>query len=82
MRLSIDVTPEQHQRLKAVAALRGESIKDYVLSRVLPDMGAANENEALRQLELFLESRVKAAQGEMINKSVKQIFEEISKEAR
>ncbi|MGR9088225.1 MAG: hypothetical protein ACU841_14295 [Gammaproteobacteria bacterium] len=36
MRLSIEVAPEQHQRLNAVAALRGQSIKDYVLERVLP----------------------------------------------
>ncbi len=31
MRLSIEVTPEQHQRLRAVAALKGQTIKDYVL---------------------------------------------------
>jgi hypothetical protein len=31
-RISIDVTDQQHQRLKAFAALRGQSIKDYVHS--------------------------------------------------
>ena len=35
-RLSIDITPEQHKRLKASAALCGQSIKDYVLERSLP----------------------------------------------
>jgi uncharacterized protein (DUF1778 family) len=30
-RISIDVTPEEHQKLKAMAALKGKSIKDYVL---------------------------------------------------
>jgi hypothetical protein len=34
-RLSIDITPEEHQKLKAIAALRGQSIKDYVLNRTL-----------------------------------------------
>ena len=34
MRLSIEITQEQHQRLKAISALRGQSIKDYVLERV------------------------------------------------
>ena len=51
MRLSIEVTQEQHQRLKAVSALRGQSIKDYVLERVfqpLPKIDAASEEEALR----------------------------------
>jgi hypothetical protein len=78
MRLSIEVTPEQHQRLKAVAALRGQSIKDYVLDRVLPN----DEDEALRQLEAFLEPRLKEIDKGVINKSVQQIFEETHQEMR
>ncbi len=59
MRLSIEVTPEQHQRLKAIAALSGKTIRDYVLDRVLDaDM---TENEALKQLEDFLKPRIEAA---------------------
>jgi myo-inositol catabolism protein IolC len=80
MRLSIEVTQEQHQRLKAVAALRGQSIKDYVLERVLPDMSVADENAALRQLERFLKPRIEAAKGAPVNKSVEQIFEETHQE--
>jgi hypothetical protein len=84
MRLSIEVTQEQHQRLKAVSALRGQSIKDYVLERVfqpLPEISAASEEEALRQLEAFLKPRVEAAeQGLVVNKSVQQIFEETHQE--
>jgi uncharacterized protein (DUF1778 family) len=37
-RLSIDISSEAHQQLKAMAALKGQSIKDYVLSRALVDM--------------------------------------------
>lgn len=84
MRLSIEVTQEQHQRLKAVSALRGQSIKDYVLERVfqpLPEINTSNEEEALRQLEAFLKPRVDAAeQGLVVNKSVQQIFEETHQE--
>ena len=76
MRLSIEVTPEQHQRLKAVAALSGKSIKTYVLERVLPDTQAGDDDKALSQLESFLEPRLKAAHGATIHKSVEQIFEE------
>ena len=36
-RLSIDITSEEHQKLKAIAALKGQSIKDYVLKRTLGD---------------------------------------------
>lgn len=84
MRLSIEVTPEQHQRLKAVSALRGQSIKDYVLERVfqpLPGTNAKDNEEALRQLEAFLQPRIDAAkQGEVTNKSVLEIFEETHQE--
>jgi len=76
MRLSIEVTPEQHQRLKAVAALSGKSIKTYVLERVLPDTQAGDDDKALSQLESFLEPRLKAAHGATVQKSVEQIFEE------
>ena len=82
MRLSIEVTHEQHQRLKSVAALRGQTIKDYVLKRVLPDLPTADENEALRQLEAFLEPRIAEAQNPAVKKSVKQIFEEVHQEMR
>jgi hypothetical protein len=34
-RISIDVTDGEHKKLKAMAALRGKSIKDYVLERTL-----------------------------------------------
>ncbi len=71
MRLSIEVTQEPHQRLKAVSALRGQSIKDYVLERVfqpLPEINATSEEEALRQLEAFFQPRDKAAeQGIVVN---------------
>lgn len=84
MHLSIEVTQEQHQRLKAVAALRGQSIKDYVLERVLPpppEVNVADEEQVLRQLEAFLRVRVEEAeQGTIINKSVRLIFEETHQE--
>lgn len=79
MRLSIEVSPEQHQRLKAVAALSGQSIKDYVLDRVLPDITSESKEQALHQLEAFLEPRLKEAG---LNKTVQQIFEETHQEMR
>lgn len=86
MRLSIEVTAEQHQRLKAVAALKGQTIKDYVLGCVLPslpDTNGLDEESALRQLEAFLKLRVEAAEkGKVVNKSVQQVFEETHQEAQ
>jgi hypothetical protein len=84
MCLSIEVTQEQHQRRKAASALRGQSIKDYMLERVfqpLPEINTASEEDALRQLEAFLQPRVEAAeQGVVVNKSVQQIFQETHQE--
>jgi|TARA_B110000208_G_C11544535_1_gene349278 hypothetical protein len=78
MRLSIEVSPEQHQRLKASAALQGKSIKDYVLEKTLPDLA---EESALYELESFLKPRVEAAeQGDFSDKSVDEIFAEVEKE--
>lgn len=83
-RLSIEITPEQHSRLKACAALRGQSIKDYVLERALPPLPVdetLTEEEALRQLEAFLKPRIESAKrGEFVHKSVEQIFEEVHSE--
>lgn len=60
-RISIDVTPKQHQRLKALAALRGKTIKDFVLERTLtPDSNSADEDLALSELETLLDERLNA----------------------
>lgn len=63
-RLSIDITAEEHQKLKAIAALKGQSIKDYVLHRTLGDTPALenmSEDEAIAALADFLEPRIKQA---------------------
>ena len=77
MRLSIDITPEQHQCLKAAAALKGKSIKAYVLERALADMSGA-DNADLRALEAVLKTRIEAAsKGAISTKSVDDIADEV-----
>ena len=78
MRLSIEITTNQHQRLKAAAALQGQSIKDYVLKRTLPKV---EERIALQRLEEFLKPRIEAANnGQLSSKSVDDIFNEVLEE--
>jgi uncharacterized protein (DUF1778 family) len=83
-RLSIEVTQQQHQRLKAVAALHGQSIKDYVLERALPqlpDMDSLSEEEALLKLEEIMKPRLEAAErGKTSTRSVQQIFKDVQRE--
>ena len=77
-RLSIEVTPEQHQRLKAIAALHGQTLKDYILERTLPRLPpieSLSEEEALQRLETFLRPRLaEAERGEVAADSVEQIL--------
>lgn len=84
-RLSIDVTPEEHQKLKAIAALNGESIKEYVLKRTLGDAPALSdmsEDEALVALASFLKARIEQAQrGELSAKSIADIRREAREQA-
>ena len=74
-RISIDVTTEEHQKLKAMAALQGKSIKDYVIERTLgadQDPGAA---VALAELESLLDERIRSAQnGSVSRRTVGEIF--------
>lgn len=76
-RLSIDITPEEHQKLKAIAALKGESIKDYVLKRTLGDAPVVDnmsEDEAVAALADFLKPRIEQARlGEFSTKSMADI---------
>lgn len=78
-RLSIELTPEQHKRLKAIAALRGQSIKDYVLEKSL---GGApmTEQQALDQLDAFLQPRLQQAEaGQTVSRTATEIFETVQK---
>jgi Antitoxin ParD len=82
-RISIEVTPEEHQRLKAFAALRGQTIKDYILERSLPPLSGEGltEAEAMRQLEQFLIPRIEEArQGEFSSQDFDSIIAEAKAE--
>lgn len=84
-RLSIDITPEEHKKLKAIATLRGQSIKDYVLKRTLgeaPALDGMTEDEAFSALAKFLEPRVdQARRGELSDKSIEDIRRDARKQA-
>ncbi len=83
-RLSIDITPEEHQKLKAIAALKGESIKDYVLKRTLgeaPALDDMSEDEAVAALAAFLQPRIEQARrGEFSTKPIADIRREAHKQ--
>jgi len=79
-RISIDVTKDQHKRLKALAALRGVSLKDYLLENAL-DSGHEDEDKTLAELESFLDDRLrKARAGKISRRKVGDIFKQAYRE--
>lgn len=77
-RISIDVTPQQHQKLKAMAALQGKTIKEFVLASTLGSVERdSDEAQALVELEALVDARMKrAAEDGFSERSVDDIFEE------
>ena len=74
-RLSIDLTDQQHQSLKALAALQGKTIKQYALERLFP--GVADDEKAWQELKLLLQSRIDdALAGKLSSKSVADILDD------
>ena len=68
-RLSIEITESQHQRIKALAALRGVSLKDFILERTLAKADEADgEEEALEELERLLAPRIEEALAGKVSK--------------
>ena len=84
-RLSIDISPEEHQKLKAIASLKGQSIKDNVLGRALGDTPALDDmsqDETFKALANFLEPRLEQARrGQLSGKSVEDIRRDERKRA-
>ena len=74
-RLTIDITSQQHQSLKAMAALQGKTIKQYALERLFP--GDANDDQAWQELKALLGERInEGLAGKVSTKSVADILAE------
>ena len=75
-RLTIDVTEQQHQALKARAALEGKTIKQYTLERLFPP--ETTEEQAMNELKALLADRVaEAERGELVEGRIRDIAEQI-----
>ena len=74
-RLTIDMTDQQHQSLKALAALQGKTIKQYALERLLPD--SMDTDHAWQELKNLLGARIQEGlDGKVSSKSVSAILDE------
>jgi transposase len=74
-RLTIDITDQQHQCLKALAVLQGKTIKQYALERLFPDV--ADANQAWKELKTHLSKRIhEGLDGNVSTKSISEILDE------
>ena len=82
-RISIDVTSEEHQKLKAMAALQGKSITDYVIERTLGSTADPEQQLALEALESLLDARIRGAKnGGVSRRTAATIFKDASREPK
>lgn len=74
-RLTIDITDQQHQSLKALAALQGKTIRQYALERLFP--ADATGDQAWRELKALLGERIsEGLTGKVSAKSITEIVDE------
>lgn len=80
-RLTIDITDQQHQNLKALAALQGKTIKQYAIERLFPS--GEGGDQSWDELKALLGQRIAAGlAGEVSLKSVDEIVDEEMAEDR
>jgi len=80
-RLTIDITDQQHQSLKALAALQGKTIKQYALERLFP--GDEDAERAWDELKTLINTRVnEGLAGRLSTKTVGEILDEEIPEGR
>jgi hypothetical protein len=80
-RLTIDITDQQHQNLKALAALQGKTIKQYALERLFP--GDAEADRAWEELKTVLKARIdEGLAGKLSAKNIGEILDDELNERR
>jgi hypothetical protein len=82
-RLSIELPEHQHKKIKALAAWRGLSLKDYIIERTLSPPAENQEDTALKELMSFLAPRIESAkQGKLSKKSMAGIISKAKSQRR
>lgn len=81
-RLTIDMTEQQHQSLKALAALQGKTIRQYALERLFP--GDETAELAWRELQTLLKTRIdRGLAGKVTSKGIGDLAaEELARDSR
>ena len=74
-RLTIDISDQQHQSLKAMAALQGKTIRQYALERLFRD--DADGEKAWQELKTLLGARIdEGLAGKVSGKRIEEVLDE------
>ena len=80
-RVSIYIPSEDQKRLRALAALEGQSLEEFLLQRALAAARGSDEEQAVLALEAILNERLRKAEaGAVSDQTVSEIFEEVYRE--
>lgn len=71
-RLSIEISDQQHKKIKALASWHGMSLKNYILEKTISSTSPDSDDAAaLKELMEFLAPRIEAAkQGDLSKQSI------------
>ena len=72
-RLSIDIDPEEHQKIKVFAVLQGKTIREYVLESIRERLNRESEEKQL----LAMTTQVNPALKEVWNNKKDNIYNKI-----
>jgi len=72
-RLSIDIDPEEHQKLKLFAVLQGKTIREYVLESIRERLDRESEEKQL----LVMTTQINPVLKEVWNNKKDDIYNEI-----
>ena len=72
-RLSIDINPEEHQKIKIFATLHGKTIREYVLESIRERLNRESEEKQL----LAMTTQINPALKEVWNNKKDSIYDEI-----
>jgi CCR4-NOT transcriptional regulation complex NOT5 subunit len=75
-RLSIEITSEQHKKIKALAAIQGKTIKDLIIDKVI-NANSKDEQKNWHELQKLLLDRIENA--EVSPKTIEEITEDVLK---
>jgi len=75
-RLSIEISPKQHKHIKALAAMEGQSIKEFVMGKLFT--ADVNEDDAYEDFKTFMHGRIdEANRGELSKRTAAQIADDV-----